>query len=649
MFTAVTTATAYAQISYTTAASDKSGLELDYQPVYKTIPLNPGAPIRVNVTNKGRSTTGEIWVGSDKNHVVTPLDLPSGTTKSVILSVPQTNQFEEFVRLSTNRGTLEARIAPGFGSGLNILYISDGYANVKPLFIPSLNGNNTGPSPTYSQGNAALLKPQEAPERASQYTMLNAVVLGSGSENLSDRAVHAIKMYMLQGGSVIMAGGSLNIVNDRRWGDYLPATKPEFASGNNISGTQTVGTFTYLKLPDDHIGETKPYVDNGDGASAAIPNLMLGKDKRKYIDSHPLSISTSVGLGAFTLFAVDPSLPAFADNEDLSKELRRLVATEQDPEEYAYGRQQHLLGGSRLHTLFPAINLQADSPNRGYYPGGYGGPYPGSTPGYPRPDNASSAFEFKPPEASIIYEILAAYVVAIFLCLWMLQKRKRAQLAWYVSPVISVGFALLTLSLAGSLYAMNLAQRRSGVLVTDTLLDSGYFNGNSQLFFNRAGDYDLKGSNLEKVSTSIGYEYGREETELEVVDQGVLSVPHFQSRPLGFYRFSYSQQVNNPPKLLAIGKVTGNKFEGKVTNPTSFIVKEVQVVADNQLFSIGSLQPGESKQVSLQATGGCHFYTDPGILVAGLLEGWSPGFQIGVDDAVGRNIGIVTLNHGVTH
>ncbi len=219
---------------------------------------------------------------------------------------------------------------------------------------------------------------------------------------------------------------------------------------------------------------------------------------------------------------------------------------------------------------------------------------------------SNSPFSAKVPETGVVLGILLLYfVLEVPVNLLILRKLGKGELAWITSPVISLAFAFVFFRFSSGLYAANLSVATSGVLVQHQGDATGTFLGNTQIFFPQGGRYDLRLEGIEAVFTEDRFTGNPNQipamASLGMVDDGEVRAPSAAVTNLAFREFSFVQTI--PTKdLVAIklkrtnGKVTGVEIQ----NRSPYRLDRTGVILNAASFSVGTLQPGESKTVTQQ-------------------------------------------------
>lgn len=460
-------------------------------------------PVIVTVENTGPGTAGFVTASNDMFLTRYPVELPNGSKKSFVAYVPNKGYASMKFVLQTNRGTEEAELNFGSNpSGYQVAAIDDRQGAMQ--FLKNMRTLV-----------AFTVKPENAPDRTIGYRGFRGVILGEGSERLSDEQVAALRRFVTMGGSLFFRGGAGNpTLRDPRWADLMPVSSVATQT-RPIAGLPKLrgnGPITILR------GERAA------GAEAMIPS-----------DAGPLLIRKPFGLGYANFLPLDPiTAPA-----------------------------RELPGGDQLAAALLAPTLSVSrfaGPNEQQDPYGSFGMSP------PIPQNTNDPFSAELPGTSNVLMILGIYLILVvpvnFLILRLI---KRGELAWITTPIISLAFSFVFFRLSGNLYSQGLARSTSGVIVADPVQNEAYFAGKAQLFFPRGGTFDLKSGPLEAAWSASqiygsGFGMGDQTRTLNAfspVDVGVVAFPGANVSNLSFHEMNIAQVVP-----------LGGRFSGTIKDRT---------------------------------------------------------------------------------
>lgn len=576
--------------------------------VYQGMPSFAGVtPIKVDLYNSGPDAKGVLRVTSDQHSTEYPVNLPHGSSQSVVTfpeCIDNSNGDVSF-DLSTNSDQVHQDMYANVSVGRPRIVADIGRSQTEIDFLGKLQPQNDG----IGVPEVAYLQPSEAPERAVGYERLSAIVLSPEASGLSDKAIGAIKTWVLEGGTLIFIGNpsAAPWTSDKRWADLLPVHGIERKTISNATDVLN-RDFTLASGLQDEINSLETM--GGQPVSGAF--------------SSPggLEVEKTFGLGRGIYIAFNPFGVQFANSDFRSKMFQEILT----PEAYGGSNMALYLGLGRYYGDEPAAApLQAE-------------------------DNPFSA---QLPAPSTILTVLVAYFLAVVpVNFLVLKKLRRGELAWVTAPLISLAFAGVFFGTARRLYGAGLSTWSNAVLVAQAGQDDGLVVGSSQIFFPNAGRYDLKLSSVDSLSVSAipGGPYGTPfSAGIEPVDNGEIhadmSVPS-----LAFRQVTFRQKVHVKDWIEAERLDNGMI---KVTNKSPYALENARVVTPNGWVSVGNLDPNVPRvieprvvKVPLGEQGNLvHLLKRTnGVAVTGGLEGFRAGPHIGteVGDSPGINLCYMT-------
>lgn len=96
-----------------------------------------------------------------------------------------------------------------------------------------------------------------------------------------------------------------------------------------------------------------------------------------------------------------------------------------------------------------------------------------------------------PPVQFVIFLFLGYFVLVVPMTFAVLKHTRRMNMAWVTGPVLAIVFAGGIFLLTARLYFMPTARRTAGILFLPSGQSAGRFAGNTELFFPKAGRYDV--------------------------------------------------------------------------------------------------------------------------------------------------------------
>jgi len=598
---------------------------INAEPVFQGL-LNQARvnPVQVEVQNSGSDARGFLRVSGGSGTTSYPIDLPRGSDKRIIVyPTPQYDNVQ--IDLVTDQGNAhaEAKLLHSDENGLHLLLITDDSPG--ELGFVRTNGAAAQPgSDTQTQIWDMYSKPGQSPNRPLGYHGISAIILGPGAERMTDEEVQAVKDWLITGRTILFVGGaSAPILQDRRWSGVLPAHDFHVAQLMSSNVLANLGS------------STSP---SATVTTGAINNGALGKK-----DGNTLVYAEQpFGLGRAVYLSFNPFDAPLNKWEGRKAALMRMLRV-----------TDGLAAGSYISTYAPVetnINMYR----------GYGGmsrisysAFPGAMP----PGSIENdPFETKLPPTERIFFVLVAYFLAVIpLNFLVLKKLKRGELAWFTAPIISFIFACILFTSAASLYGAKMSTVSSGLIIAQEGNNEGVFIGSTQMFIPRAGAYDLKLNQVDSL-TEGGTDdmYGArddENSDIEAVDTGEITIPNLSANNLNFRRIGYRQLIPISKQFhVRLQQMSGGGLQCTVTNNSLFNLTKAQLAYKKQIHEIGELKPGESKTVDIQpaapgetndlSPGDVRNFTNrmPRAALTGALYGFRPGPQLGVDLAAKSTI-----------
>lgn len=537
--------------------------------------------LRVEVTNKGEATSGEIEVNENGPVVRTPIELAKNSTKVVQITAPiSAFTFRTTVRLITRAGIVSQPI-PAQGGVPIVLIGNSSSANWLEEIVqqrnqvPNMRGgswpNSSEPSKFYTE-----FEPKDAPSRPIVFRGTPLVVLREGAQNLDDDQVLAVQTYLLRGGNVMIFGGaSGSVLRDPRWrqilgtSDWRPSSLP--VDGSRDSFTERFGLKT------------------GQPIAISVGNPTLAP-----VDTQANSTivwSGTVGLGSIVVTAFDPT---DAPLDKGSKRVSYFLALASS--EFNRGLGGHIVDNQVRPALGEAVKV---------------------------------------PEFTSILMLLVIFAVLVVpVNLFVVRKLNRAYLAWLTAPLLGIGFSFLVMNQAKDIRGLETSKAQAGNMIGDSRVPTVSYRGIHRYFFRNGGKYDLKLKEVDAIAKppeNDQFVYRRRRIsernpfqELGLVDEGTLSARAVNASSLGFFEFEVTKMSKQKPFFSVTRKsstATGPKYKLKNESPYSF--SEIRATYGKLMVSNTSeVKPGETFELQLMRY-------DPE-LPSVLITGYVSGFQ-GVD------------------
>lgn len=615
-------------------ASGLDGVEISVEPVFgKTPSTSALTPLRVQITNPGSNINGNFTVQGGQFKRTYPVEVAAGATKTLTI-YSKIGYSGLTVRLATDHGSVARYfdLGPIAADSRTVVMISDRTQESLSFLESSRreNSNTFNPDGTSNQATslrAAYVLPTDAPDRAVAYQPMSAVILGSGTEKLTDASVRALGQYALTGGTLIFFGGANSeVLKDARWAKNLPVSH---------LGTAVITDAKALSEFADEIAPDRFPITIGKQQSGSIELAALTGDQ-----SFPLIEEKSLGLGRVLFLAFDPFSGAIADWSGRKTVMQKVLrmgnrlggqqfinnsiplgpgTTGSDPEFNARRVSLNKLGVGTLNSTVPA----------------------------------NDPFSAKLPPASQVLMILVGYFIAVVpLNFLILKKLNRGELAWVTAPLISLAFAGTLFGSAKGLYTAQLSTATQGILIAQQGNPNGVFYGSTQMFFPTAGNYDLQLHGIQTLDggrqawegANTNNSFSPDISEMNAVDNGEIKVANLRASSLEFKDFSYEQNVNAGSWFtIETMELTRQGRAMKVTNHSGFKMTGLTLKVGAKNYAVPDISNGQSATVSAGQTAvQTSEVTDvlqesvrkskvP--ILFGQLEGFRPGPQIGQEFA----------------
>ncbi len=536
-------------------------------------------PLAVLLANSGPDTRGSLRVSTGDFQMDYPIELPRGSTKRLIAYPRLSLGSEISLDLSTSQGSIRRQIQPSPGgaelSAQSILLVSDTEGDL--AFLRPLPGEGVG------RLEDCYVKPELAPDRMVAYTGMTSVVLGAGSERLSDGAVRALHNYMAGGGTVVFLGGASSpALADSRWADVLPVV-PKLPK--TVKRSELITNLSHgieLGLPFTILDSA---ATAGSEARVEEGNIILARH--------------DVGLGKAVFLAFNPLEPPF------TRWSQRRTLFEKIVRPLDFDRASGYLDGFMTANIDPetgAITTGSSSTPRGRY-----NPTTGTWDYRAETDPFNTEL---PPTTKVFWILSSYFVVIIPVNFLLLKKLKRGELAWFTAPLISIGFAGAFFAAARDLYSARLSTATQGLLIATNTGSEAVFVGKSQLFFPQGGEYDLKMNGVDSIfapQSESDYSYGRSDRnsgleDLNPIDIGQIKASRMDVNNLSFREIAYESIVPRRRWLSVSVSRVGGVDRLSVTNVGPYALSHLSaIVAGKALPIVEPLAPGQSTSFALPA------------------------------------------------
>ena len=301
-------------------------------------------PVRIELKNNGESVTGRLVVRPETSGTVvgnafsTPIDLPTGAAKSVLLNI-QARTHPDWIRveLIDNAGIVQASRE---ASLVNLSPQDKLYAVVSGpnTAAPNLSGLRIGGF----RAEQALWGRHEIPENGLSLESLDMMMLVNiDSENLSGGQRRAIRHWVEGGGHLIVSGGPAALNTAAAMADLLPLAP---AGSQSIGDLRALARFTG---------------DSSRLAQRTIITVGTPRDETEALveqDGIPLLLRRNIGAGLVDYLAADPTLEPLASWDQLDDLWLKLLATRAPHPSWREGFTRPEWGAEAVANL-PGVDL----------------------------------------------------------------------------------------------------------------------------------------------------------------------------------------------------------------------------------------------------------------------------------------------------
>jgi hypothetical protein len=591
-----------------------------------------------------------VTLGTPNGTIHYPVNLPSHSRKEFVAYPDIAQLYEPLdLKLDTDNGHIDSEWDNTnlSGGGPQVLMIADEGGSVNYLKGIKIPGSEMTLSDIYG-------KPKILPDRGVGYQGFWLVLLGPGSERMSDTAAKALKEYVLCGGTLVFFGGaSPQILRDPRWQEILPVKNVE------------TKTLPKLDLEFDDFSTSIDHSITVASSQKASGTQVLDSDH-----GNPIVASRPFGAGKVLYFAADPFESPFRDLDNRGEFFKAFLnlkgtapATEMvDATAFGIGGGPNgpyfsysgPSGSTTVYSTGPSTTTTTTTGSitttTGSYRTTYSGPVTPAMPYYS--GQQRNPFQMKLPETKTVFEILLVYVaVVVPLNLLILRRLKRGEWAWLTAPVISIAFAMVFFKFAGSLYGTGLSKETNGIVLADSRSDFSYYLGRVQMFFPHSGGYDLKlhdvdflapGNELEDGYPSMRYRGpgSRRSNNINPIDVGQILVPNLTSSNLGFYEFSMGQKLDGQKWVAGKITQTDDGLKGEITNLSAYRIDHIKVqgfgkngATDKALLPGQTVQigPGSASDAWEAESQLASEISGDRFVLSGTISGFHPGTPIGTE------------------
>ena len=612
---------ACALVAGTVHAADP--ITMDVSPAFEGLTAERGTiPVAVELRNEGPDARGVLRVSGQDFQMDYPVELPQGSRKR-LFTYPSIGYSGAQYTLLTNQGRVtRAYESPGgfTTGGAAVLLISDTAGELAFL----RNTNRQGSPEQQQMLQDSYCQPGLAPTRAVGYANLNAVMLGTGAERMTDDEVSAIQAWVLTGGTVVFLGGASSpILGDPRWRSLLPVGDVQPRTVANSGVLERLGG---SPAPEVTVLSGRPLA----GATSRFDGKVL------------MTAERGVALGKSVYLAFNPLEAPLSGWPGRRNAMARLIRTPDLQRSTGFLRAYSQEPSNDSYNTYSGVATTTAS-----YPGAPGASTPPTMPA-PGMPSANDPFSTTLPPAEKVLTILGAYFfVVVPLNFLILRRLKRGELAWFTAPIISLGFAGVLFNSAQSLYAAQMSTATSGIVIGQQGMAEGTFVGTTQFFIPRSGVYDLKLKDVESIggirSPENAYYGGYEDDsdQFEPVDVGEILVPNMRANNLAFRRMAYTQRMPIGEWFSLDVTPKGNGvWTCTLRNGSTYPLRNARLCYGASAQEVGTLEPGQTRTLDITRPANAvvenvtwdvnqFLARQNGVALTGILDGVRPGPQLG--------------------
>lgn len=550
------------------------------------ITMNEWGPLSVKLLSD-RDISGELVVETDNPNMgasstfVERVDLSAGEAKTIQFAVLGNSYNKDNSRIRFYEGTVENGKYIPFstgrayiqGSALENLMIGVLAADPDTLNFMTSSINRQNPV-------VAPLQKEQVPEDAIMLSTLDVIVMNNYSaDTLSEKQIEAIRQWVKQGGSLVLAGGQGYAKTAKGFEDIAPVEYKGSADINELTAfSQATGEPLTLASP-------LP-------VSSAV--LKEGAKSVMSSDGVLLVASQSVGKGDVIYAAYDISMdPVYhwRGHADLwTKILREPFMGTGMPG-----------GGQTEWNLMSGFSYILD-----YFP------------------------SLTPPPFSLLFWMLVLYAVLVApLLYFVLKKFDRREWAWGLMPLIAV-VASVAIYLAGTSGRSDVRSHTLNIIELDGQGEA-VKSASSALFVPRGGTYQVElpaGTRVlvEREGNPFGSQSGDADRQLLRVkaEATELTLREMTPRSMAKLLMEHPETLNTGKLQIDVSFESQGKLQGTVKNDTSSDLEEAYIVAASQVYALGELPRGA--QVQLPAAFTSSYNNDYGSTIFP-YSGYSQGYS----------------------
>lgn len=523
-------------------------------------------PLVVELENSGADVRGRVQVrlsDSEQQGYAQPVELPRGARKQITLYVVPNNFSRRIEVVFVRDGSLqplvttEVTVRPVPNIRFVAAAITAGGDGLEALAGINFRGER--------QSDQAVLVPltlATLPERPEALRTLDMLILsGVDTSTLTPRQQAALEQYVALGGTLVLGGGPEAA--------RVLAGIPDTLRPVTLAGEASLDTLSsFQPFTGEEVRVNGPFpAARGEGEATATVRLQEG--------TLPLLVEREVGHGVVIWLALDPSLTPF--------------------DAWA-GTEEFWLAVVGNRAFYPL-----DMP-------------PDMAPRQMSNNDLFYALQNMPsldlPSLRLLIPLLGAYILIIGpVNYFVLRRQRRLELAWVTIPVVTLLFSV-------GAYGLGFQLRGSDVILNQVAIaqavpggQGAYVRSAIGVFSPARRSYDLAVSgevllshsqvNVDPFSGSPNIDTNAilvqgEPALIENLTVNQWSLQSVMAESLATEGFGIEGDL----------ETSGGELRGSVTNRSAHTWEDVVVILGNQFVRLGTMAPGESKEVTLEAPEG---------------------------------------------